>query len=390
MTALILMAWAEGGALCDRFAAARRLWPAGGRGATYPGFTKALRRHGHALAGAAAESLRRHFEAVGAAAHRCGFFVLAVDGSRFELPRTEAHEHAFGVAGRGEGTPQIWVTMLWQMGLGLPWDWRLGSAGASGRHHLRQMLDRTPEDTLLVMDAGFTGYELLRIIAETGRHFLLRVGGNVELLRELGHPEIAEGGQTVHLWPADAQDRRRPPLTLRLIKRPDAHDRRRRVYLLTSVRDPERLSDEDAETLYRQRWGVELCYRSLKQTLEGSKLRSHAPDQAGFELHGLILGLSLLGWMGTASIADAGADPQRWSVASALRTVRAGLRAPGRRLSWPELLGGAVTDRYARTRKTRRRWPRKKQRDAPPGRPRLRHARAAEKALAQELTCAEK
>lgn len=386
---LILMAWAEGGALCDRFAAARRLWPGGGRGSTYQGFTKALRRHGHALIEAAAESLRRRFRAVGDTAHRCGFFVLAADGSRFELPRTEAHERSFGTAGRGEGTPQIWVTMLWQMGLGLPWDWRLGPAGSSERHHLREMLDRTPEDTLLVMDAGFTGYELLRRIADSGRHFLLRVGGHVELLRELGHPELAEDGQTVCLWPEHARRDRQPPLVLRLIRRPDAHDRRRRVYLLTSVRDPERLSDADAETLYRQRWGVELAYRSLKQTLEGSKLRSHAPDQARFELDGLILGLSLLGWMSVASIADAGGNPLKWSVTSARRAVRAGLRAPGRRFNWPKLLGEAVTDGYTRNRKTRRRWPRKKQHDPPPSRPRLRRARAAERALAHELASAQ-
>ena len=250
------MAWSEARTLTDRFAEARSAL--GGSAATYQGFTKALRSYGSALTEAAAESLRGHFEAAGDAAYRFGFFALAADGSRFELPRTEAHEQAFGNAGRGEGTPQIGVTMLWQLGLGLPWDWRLDAAGFSERHHLRDMLDRTPEDTLLVMDAGYVGYALLRRIHESGRHFLLRVGGNVELLRELGHPEIAEDGQTVYLWPAYARSDGQPPLALRLIRVPDARDRRKKMYLLSNIRDADRLGDEDAGTLYRMRWGVEM------------------------------------------------------------------------------------------------------------------------------------
>lgn len=338
-----------------------------------------------------AEGLRRKLLGVaGDQLRHLGFFVLAADGSRFELPRTAAHEDAFDTLGKPNDGPQLWVTMLWQMSMNLPWDWRVGGGRSSERDHLRQMLNDTPDDTLLVMDAGFTGYGLLSAIVDSGRHFLLRASKRVELLTDLGHVEQVDG-QTVHLWPAYAQRDLQPPLTLRLIRlRSTTGKRRRGVYLLTSVRDATRLSDQQAGKLYRQRWGVELGYRALKQTLEARKLRSHSPRQALFEIHGLILGLTLLGMMTFAAIHDVGGDAKHWSVAGALRRVRRGVRHSRRLFAWPKRLREAVKDGYVRQRKARRSWPRKKQADPPPGRPKIRKARRDETTLAQQLEAATK
>lgn len=380
------MSWGDGSrALVDRFAAARALWPNESRGRTYQGLSKALHRHGLNLGRRVAASMRQQMlDHAGEACRRFGFFPVAADGSRFQLARTDELARVFGVAGKGEGGPQLWTTVLWQMGVGLPWDWRVGRANASERDHLRQMVDDTPADTLLVMDAGFTGYELLATIVASGRDFLVRVGRGVTLLTKLGHAEWIDE-QTVDLWPAKAQRDRQAPLTLRLIELPPSAGRPHPIYLLTSVREPTRLSDEQASVLYRMRWGVELCYRSLKQTLAKRKLRSHAPTQTLFEIHGLLLGLMLLGLISVWSIVQAGGDPLRWSVASALRTVRQGLRQPQRVLAWFDRLSKATKDPYVRRGKTKRHWPRKKHADPPPGPPRQREASAHEIALARQL-----
>jgi hypothetical protein len=306
---------------------------------------------------------------------------LAADGSRFELPRTAAHLRVFGTAGK-EQSPQLWVTLLWDLGLGLPWAWKIGRADASERHHLRAMLGQCPAGCLLAMDAGFTGYELLTQIMAGGRHFLLRVGKQVELLKDLYDVEEKDG--RVYLWPRFAQRDQQPPLVLRLIRLPQKGDRRKKMYLLTDVLDPAALSDALAGEIYAKRWGVELAYRALKQTFQARKLRSHAPVQALLEMHGLLLGLTLLG-LWTKRAQGPGAREAKWSPAQALRTLRAGLSRPDLRQDWLAQLAQARPDNYTRQRKTRVDWPRKKQHDPPPRRPRWRRARVAERRLAAQL-----
>jgi hypothetical protein len=79
-----------------------------------------------------------------------------------------------GCAGKKKTGPQLFLTTLWHMGTGLPWDYRIGPGTASERHHLRDMLADLPAKAMVVADAGFTGYELLRAIDQLGLSFLVR------------------------------------------------------------------------------------------------------------------------------------------------------------------------------------------------------------------------
>ena len=65
-----------------------------------------------------------------------------------------------------------------------------------------------------------------------GRHFLLRVGGNITLLKGLGYYHEERDG-LVYLWPR--KHRRCRPLVLRLIV---LRQGKQDVYLLTDVLDP--------------------------------------------------------------------------------------------------------------------------------------------------------
>ena len=109
-------------------------------------------------------------------------------------------------------------------------------------------------------------------------------------------------------------------MVLRLIKvrRPRG---RKTMYLLTNVLDEERLSDQTIAVIYRMRWGIEVFYRSLKQTLERRKMRSSAPRQARMELHWTLIGMLLLGLMSVSTIIKRRKDPLSWSVASALSNL---------------------------------------------------------------------
>lgn len=237
------------------------------------------------------------------------------------------------------------------------------------------------DETLLIADALYVGFDLLSRLHESGRSFLVRVGANVRLLQQLGFVR-REAKDTVYLWPARVQ-KHRPPLTLRLIR---IKRGKRSMFLITNVMDRSRLSNEDAAFFYEMRWGAEVFFRSAKQTLQRHKMRCAAPEQAILELHGTMIGMVLLGLLSVKGIIARGKDPLCWSVAAALKVVR---RAMGGLMHMaPSLiheLGACIKDTYQRLRpKSTRTWARKKT-GSPPGHPALRKATTAERRRAKSL-----
>ena len=376
---MVLMAYDESATLSDRFDHAREclieMAPGARRpGKTYQGFVKAMKRLPPGTLDRLQAHLRKqHQRIAGASWKRYGWVIVACDGSRVEVPRTARNEAAFGCAGRAKTGPQLGVTTLYHMGTGLPWAWKVGAGTDSERGQLRSMLDTLPDESLLVADAGFTGYDLMQTLNAQGTSFLIRVGSNVTLLTDL-RLEVKTDGDVVWLWPRSKRDQ--PPMKLRLIRLPHANGSDA-MYLLTNVFDTERLSDTMAATLYEMRWGVEVFYRSYKQTLEQRKMRSDAPEQALLECHGGLLALLLLGLMSVEGMVAQGEDPLGLSVATALRIVRDAMRIPRRwrrRGDLRVLLATARKDGYQRhTAKKARNWPHKK-REQPPGQPKTRTA----------------
>jgi hypothetical protein len=375
----ILLAFEPGTTLKDRFAEARwqlmQMHPGRrGVGKTYQGFIAALVKVSQATLALVVASLREAVREVAAEGCWCvaGFCVFGVDGSKIDCPRTAANEKELGIGGRKKSGPQMLLTLLFHVGTGLPWAFVRGKATDTERSHLLRMLDTLPKDAMLLADAGFTGYPLLAEVTGGGRSFLIRVGSNVHLLRKLGYARERDG--IVYLWPEKCQKKKRPPLVLRLI---EASDGRKPIYLLTSVLEPEQLSDAAAATLYKRRWGVELLYRSLKQTMGRRKMLSDSPGHAKVELDWTVIGF----WALTVINAQAVDADARASPAATLRILR---RAAAGRGS-PLKLAAAVQDQYKRSScKKARRWPHKKN-EKPPGVPKARNAKAAEVRLAKEI-----
>lgn len=388
----ILMAWDPGPTLLDRFEAARqcvvKMFPTRRRpGTTYEGFIAALVKVSQGLLDLVASSLRLSVRAAAEAGgcwEVCGWAVFGVDGSKIDCPMTHANEVGLGLASRANSWPQMLLTMLFHAGSGLPWAWERGGAKASERGHLLRMLCTLPLNALLLADAGFTGYDLLQAIMDSGRSLLIRVGSNVHLLTKLGYA-VEERDGLVYLWPEAKQKKRCKPLVLRLITFVDG--RNRKIHLLTNVLDAGKLSDATALALYRLRWGVELFYRSLKQTLGRRKMLSDSPGHAAVELDWAMAGLWMLDLMNAQ---EAGLSAKR-SFASALRVVRSAIngrqtcRGPGCRGTLAAALARATGDGYPRFKpKKSRHWPHKKK-DKPPGNPKARTATEAEVLLAQEI-----
>jgi len=392
VTCAVVMACVAGPTLAGRFDAARAavvaMYPSRKRpGETYAGFVDALVARGSALLGLLLPHLRERTRALARAGGHWlveGWCVFAGDGSKLDCPMTLANERGLGIASRAGSGPQVLLTTLAHLGTGLPWAWRTCGACGDERGQLRQMLEDLPARSLLAIDAGFTGFDLLKTILACGHQFVIRVGANVRLLTKLGYAcEVR--GEVVYLWPADAQRHRRSPLVLRRVTVADG--RNRRVALLTGVTDPALLSDAGVAAVYRRRWGIELLYRALKQTMGRGKLLSAGPGQALVEAQWAMLGVLMLGLMMLAARAPEIA-PRRQSIARVLRAVRdaaAGRRPLGRRSLALALSEDAAQDDYQRLwPKAARHWPHRKNPD-PPGEPKARTATEAEVLLAQEI-----
>jgi len=233
------------------------------------------------------------------------------------------------------------------------------------------MLGDLPAGALVAADAGFVGYQYVQAIVHSDRHLLLRVGANVRLLRKLGL--VRESAGTVYLWPDHQAKKSRPPLILRLVVVPTG---RHPMYLLTSV-PAARMSDAQVARLYARRWGIEVFYRSLKQTFERRKLRSASAENAHVEMQWSLAGLWAMALYAQMEVQQAGTPPAKLSIAKTLRAFRRMLRdwrhpsEPRRRLC--DRLRQAVVDSYQRRDKTSRDYPRKKQ-EAPPGAPKIQPA----------------
>lgn len=374
---VLLMVWHSAAAWREAFAAMREqvvaMYPTRRRpGAHLEGFLKAWRTRSKRLLEQLVPTLRTHTQRSAAGAWRWkDWVVLGVDGSRINCPRTRANERAFGCAGKHRTTPQQLLVTLFHVASNLPWAWRRTRGDGSERDLLLAMLPELPERTLLLADAGFVGYRLLARLHRGGQAFIVRVGRNVTLLRKLGY-HVRERAGIVYLWPD--QQRRNPPLTLRLVT---LQTERRRVALLTNVLDERRLSAADVAALYRQRWSLEVMHRTLKQTLGKQKLRAQTPELAGCELDWSMAGLWLIGLL----THHAAQQPRRVSPAAALRVIRTAMRR-GRRTTgkhWLQRqLRTAVPDAYERHRPKRARdWPHKKS-EQPPGTPKIRMATRSE------------
>jgi hypothetical protein len=426
--AALLWAIADNSTLGERFELARKVvrkifrWQVD-PGATYQGFMKMLRKWHLRLLLVICPHVRVQIkEVLPGQWEIAGYVVFAGDGSRIELGRTESLEAAYSPkrkknakkaaqqrrkantkkrarkatlekatkkqsdesVAKKENSPQMWLTLLWHVGSGLPWAWRTGPSDSSERGHLEEMLNELPENSLITADAGFVGYDFWKTILDAGHNFVIRVGGNVRLIRQLGCARQYD--HTVYLWPDSAAKKKQPPLVLRLIV---INNGKHPVYLVTNL-SKSQLSDQQAGMIYGARWGIELFFRTFKQTFGRRKLRSRCAKHAKLELDWSLLGLWCLCLLGQRELVESGQAPAWLSAAATIKAFQSTLKEYRVRPEscedklWTKLRL-AVLDGYERTSsKTSRDYPRKKKRQ-PTGKPKITRATQQQINTAKQL-----
>lgn len=393
----ILWVWSSESTLCEAATSARKLMQqlfGGVPVTTYQGLTNALKRYSEPLISLLWSRMHHLMEELGVDQYRLGIWlVLAMDGSRVDVPRTKSNEERFCKPRnskksktknkrsrhrnrrRDQATrrkshydpqpvgPQMWLTLLWHVGLQIPWAWKIGPSYSSERQDVLDLfsMHKHPKNTLCCGDAGLVGYEFWQQLRSQGHHFLVRVGANVRLLKCLGH--VRESNGIVYCWPDTISRKKLQPLVLRLLK---FHDGRGEIYLVTSVLKASQLSNKLASELYRRRWGIELQFRSLKQTYDRSKLRSRTPDCAQIELHWSLMGLGMIQLLALKERTRWGEPAGKTSVAAAIRIVQSMMTNPDATRpaheSLAHRLANATIDTYQRkSQKKSRNYPRRKQ-----------------------------
>ena len=414
---LLVMTWCAGDSLPERFETARAFYVALHQrrrrpGQTFAGFEKALGKVPLPVLRSVAAAVRQRLAWVFAARFWVdGFIPLACDGSRLACPRSAELERRLGVGTKkrskkkkqnappadppgaarapdpaATGTtkdskaspevPQLWVTAVLHLGLGLLWSWRLGKGTANEREHLRHLLTTLPRGALLVADAGYVGYYLLAALHAAGLCFLIRLSSRAPLYvpDKSTLKRYREG--LVYYWPQWAQHEERPPIPVRLVRlRGDRVD----VWLITNVVDEQRLPRKTASKFYRWRWRNEGLFRTYKRTLGKVKLLSRTVAQVHREAEGSLLATQLLLAQGAVALETPGsAGVGLPSARKVLLEIRAEIRnvtgmylGPRQRRSYLERLAQARwPERRQRSNKVRRRWP-GRQDHKPPGPPKI-------------------
>jgi hypothetical protein len=190
---LLVMTRCAGDSQAERFETARGFYVASyprrrRPGRPFEGFQSALARvpaRALRLAAAARARLEQVFAACWVVD---GFVPLGCDGSTLACPRTPQLERRLRAGTVQDGRPPtVWVTAL------------------------------LPRLALVVTDAGYGGYELLRAIVGARRSFLIRLSSKAPLYTA-GRVNLARFREGLACyWPQEAQQQGRPPLAVRVI-----------------------------------------------------------------------------------------------------------------------------------------------------------------------------
>jgi hypothetical protein len=388
---LLCLSWASGDSQAERFETAKAFvsacLPKRRRpGQTVQGFDKALARLPLPVLRAVATAVRAALLRWLAPCWRvAGFVPLGCDGTRLHCPRTEELERRLGQAGKPGAAPTLWLTALVHLRLGLPWAWRLGKGTASERGHLRQLLGVLPAAALVVADAGFVGYDLLRTLLQRRVSFLIRMSSKATFYTERGARVGHFRDGRVYYWPPAKHkgSGAGAPLPVRLL-RVRGKEGKRDVWLATDVLDKERLSLAQAARFYRMRWESEGFFRTYKQTLKKVKLQSRTVRLVHREAEGAMLAAQLLLAQGALALRPRrrGAEAPACSARKVLVAIREELQRarPPRRKAFGQRLAEARREqRRRRSAKEKRVWPRRAPHE-PPKPPRLLTLGEAERA----------
>lgn len=253
--------------------------------------------------------------------------LMAIDGTVFNTPDTQANAQAFGRSSNQYGPgayPQVRCVLLVECGSHGVVGLETCRYDVSEIHGAHQLLKKMGRDTLFLVDAGITGGGFFEHIRDQKGHVLgaLQAGTWENLSRQR---RLADG--SVLAW-VNPSSRVKYPMKkgmwVRIISYRLTDERLGEVgtvyRLVTTLLNPRVAPADVLLELYHERWEVELVIDEIKthERAQRKVLRSKTPDGVIQEIYGIFLGhYAARALMAQAAI-QADVDPDRVSFTRAL------------------------------------------------------------------------
>jgi Insertion element 4 transposase N-terminal/Transposase DDE domain len=330
-----------------------------------------------------------------------GRLLLALDGTRLDVPFTAANVAAFGPPPRGGGAaaggyPQARLVTLAGCGARGLADAVFGprtGTGSSEQALARQVAarGRLRAGMLVIADRSFCGHPVAAALAGTGADVLIRARSDqyfpvLEVLADGSYRSVLPDPDAARArWRRNGQRRRRrskvppdprsglPGLAIRVIEADititaaGQRLRTERCRLITTLADPAAAPAAAIAACYAQRWEIENSYKEIKVFTRGPGvvLRSRHPAGVTQEIWALLCACQLTAAARARAAAAGGHDPDRISYTITLRALRRALttHSPAanitaealatllpptrRRRSYPRLTGTSTAQRRA-------------------------------------------
>jgi hypothetical protein len=251
---------------------------------------------------------------------------MAIDGTVFDLPETMENAAHFGRPGsvRGDSAfPQARVVALAECGTHAIVAAEIGPCTTEETTLARKLFSSLEEGMLLLVDRGFSGYELWGQAAATRAALCWRTKSNAVLPVVTALPD---GSYLSVLRPPHNNDGE--AVTVRVIEYTLTHPSRAEdegpIRLVTTLLDPTEAPALELAALYGERWEEEKAFDELKahQRGAGRVLRSKSPEMVTQEIYAHLLVYFAIRTLINRAVEPEELDPGRVSFVASLRVVR--------------------------------------------------------------------
>jgi hypothetical protein len=256
-----------------------------------------------------------------------GLRLMAVDGTTFDLPDTEANARAFGYPGTRSGTeasfPKARLVMLVEAGTHAITDALLCPYRKGERGRALKLLRSMQPDMLLMWDRGLHSFKMVKAALEKGCHILGRVPANVKF--EV--VQILEDGSYMSWIAPDRKSKLQGAqrIPVRVIEYTIEENGQQQIYrLITDLMDcvafPALLLAQE----YHQRWEAENTLDEFKTHLNARKtpIRSKYPRGVVQEIYGWLLAHWSVRSLMFQAAQQEGLSPLRLGFTGTLRVLR--------------------------------------------------------------------
>lgn len=262
--------------------------------------------------------------------------LMTIDGSVFTIPDTPANESAFGRPKGGSscdsqgGFPQVGKVSLVEAGSHIEYRFVVRPMDRGEPTMAMRLVKYLTPNMLVLLDAGFFGYALLRAIIGQNSQFLVNVSSTPFLtpIRQL-----SDGSYLSKIYPTTRdRERDRGGVVVRVIRytlddpQRTGHGETHR--LVTTLLDETEHPAKDLIVLYHERWEIELTYDEQKthqdprRASKPTHLRSETPAGVVQELYGLSLAHYAVRTVMFEAASRHRVDPRRLSFTGAFRVLR--------------------------------------------------------------------